>query len=68
MRKNHHPWVPAISSYTPYGASDLLLRRDVGLEGHRAFVFAGFGCFLGLLIEIVLRAEALLSLGADDAL
>lgn len=48
--------------------ASLSFGRDVGLEGHGAFVLASFSGFFCLLIEMVLHAESLLALGADDAL
>ena len=48
--------------------ASLSLCRDVGLEGHGALVFAGFGGFFRLLVEMVLHAECFLAFGADHAL
>jgi hypothetical protein len=49
------------------GLSADLIRRAVGLEGHGALVFACFdGCF-GLLIKMLLGAEAFASRGFGNA-
>ena len=42
------------------------LLRDVGFEGHGAFVLAGFGGAAGLLVEGFLGAEGLFAFGGND--
>lgn len=43
------------------------IRWAVGFEGHGAFVFASFGCFFCLLVEMFLSAEAFAAGGFGDA-
>jgi len=41
---------------------------DVGLEGHRAFVFAGLGGVFRLLIEVILDAKRFFPFFPDETL